>query len=294
MRDVFLSYAHEDRERAGWLAGALESAGYSVWWDLQIAPGRTFSQVIEEALQETQCVVVLWTKASVRNEWVEIEAGKARQRGILVPVLLDDVAAEIPLEFSRLHAANLTRWRPGVKSPEWEVFVEAVGEHTHRKAKKPVPAPPPERPDAVKSARRFLLLACGAYAAALAGEFLVAQYFFELRRIGNAYQLYGRTLNSGLFFVGLLWLGVAVTGLIAAARAKLFSIKGASLLGRFLAPLSLAIYLYSLLIESQRYSDGPSFPFPYYGVLANAMGYHGLLLLIVIGTTVYIAARRPA
>jgi hypothetical protein len=46
MRDVFISYAKPDRDRAAELATALEAHGWSVWWDRKIPPGRTFDDVI--------------------------------------------------------------------------------------------------------------------------------------------------------------------------------------------------------------------------------------------------------
>jgi TIR domain len=41
MADIFLSYANEDRESARAVAGLLESAGCTVWWDRRIPAGRT-------------------------------------------------------------------------------------------------------------------------------------------------------------------------------------------------------------------------------------------------------------
>ncbi|MCZ6871640.1 MAG: TIR domain-containing protein [Gammaproteobacteria bacterium] len=36
MADIFLSYASEDRERVRPLVAALETGGFSVWWDSDI------------------------------------------------------------------------------------------------------------------------------------------------------------------------------------------------------------------------------------------------------------------
>jgi len=45
MADIVLSYARETRPQAESLAGALESAGWSVWWDRAILPGVSYEQV---------------------------------------------------------------------------------------------------------------------------------------------------------------------------------------------------------------------------------------------------------
>src|SRR5436305_164877 len=64
MGDIFVSYASEDREYAKRIAATLEHRGCSVWWDRAIPIGMTFDEVIERALDETRCVVVLWSGAS--------------------------------------------------------------------------------------------------------------------------------------------------------------------------------------------------------------------------------------
>ena len=105
MSDIFLSYASEDRERVRPVVGALEARGWSVWWDRTIKPGQIFARVIQAALEEARCVVVLWSRESVESDWVQTEAAEGQKRKILIPALLDDVA--IPLEFRRIHAAKL-------------------------------------------------------------------------------------------------------------------------------------------------------------------------------------------
>ncbi len=53
MIDIFISYKSSDRERIQTLVKALEQKGWSVWWDRIIPPGRTFDEVIEEAIDAT-------------------------------------------------------------------------------------------------------------------------------------------------------------------------------------------------------------------------------------------------
>ncbi len=108
MSDIFISYAIEDRERAKILAEALEAQDWSVWWDRVIPAGRTFDEVIEEAIDAAKCIVVMWSEASVKSRWVRTEAEEGAHRGILVPVLIEDV--RIPLAFRRIQAADLIDW----------------------------------------------------------------------------------------------------------------------------------------------------------------------------------------
>jgi hypothetical protein len=106
--DIFISYANQDRSRVRTLADALSAHGWSVWWDRQIPAGRTFDQVIAEALASARCVVVLWSRQSIQSHWVREEAEEGRKRGILIRVLLD--AVQPPLGFSRIQAADLVHW----------------------------------------------------------------------------------------------------------------------------------------------------------------------------------------
>src|SRR5262245_40072612 len=122
--DVFISYARGDRSRAAELASVLEAKGWSVWWDRDILPGRTFDDVIEEALTGARSVLVLWSAESVKSRWVRAEASAAAEREALVPVLIEPAA--IPLEFRRLEAADLTNWHGDRDDPELQELIETL------------------------------------------------------------------------------------------------------------------------------------------------------------------------
>jgi TIR domain len=109
MADVLISYASEDRERAGKLASALTAHGWSVWWDRKIIAGQAFDSAIERELESAKSVVVLWSKHSIESEWVKNEASVAAERGVLVPASIDEV--KLPLEFRRKQTADLIGWR---------------------------------------------------------------------------------------------------------------------------------------------------------------------------------------
>jgi hypothetical protein len=122
MPDVFLSYAREDLDRARRLATAIEGLGWSVWWDRKIPAGRTFADVIDEALKQARCVIVLWSRESVKSEWVREEADDAKGRRKLVPVRLDNVIP--PLGFRAIHAADLVGWDGSVETPGFRQLIE--------------------------------------------------------------------------------------------------------------------------------------------------------------------------
>jgi hypothetical protein len=106
MAEVFISYAREDQSRISELIRLLEQARFSVFWDRTIPPGRTWRSYIGTALDSAKCVIVVWSRNSVDSPWVQEEADDARQRGILVPVLLDSISP--PLGFRSIQAADLT------------------------------------------------------------------------------------------------------------------------------------------------------------------------------------------
>jgi TIR domain len=106
--DIFISYASENREQAHKLASALETLGWSVWWDRHIITGQAYDQVIEREINDAKSVVVLWSGRSVASEWVKNEAAAAAERGVLLPVLIERVT--VPLEFRRKQTADLIGW----------------------------------------------------------------------------------------------------------------------------------------------------------------------------------------
>jgi len=158
MHDIFISYAKEDNIQAEQLAEALKAKGFDVWYDINIPTGTTFDNVIEEALDDTKCVVVLWSEHSIESEWVKVEAGEGKSRDILVPVLIEDV--EIPLAFRRRQTASMTEWLKGKDDAAFDRLVEDIQliiqgskapiaeedekENKHEKKKKPPPPTPPK------------------------------------------------------------------------------------------------------------------------------------------------------
>jgi eukaryotic-like serine/threonine-protein kinase len=137
MNDIFISYDSADRAIAQKFADALESLGWSVWWDREIPLGKAFDQVIEEELNAARCVIVLWSNESARSRWVKTEAAAAADRDCLVPVLIEDIA--IPFEFKRIQTAMLINWRGDDSDPEFKRLVKAI-EQLARQPARAVPS----------------------------------------------------------------------------------------------------------------------------------------------------------
>ena len=153
MTDVFISYKREDEVHAGRLAKALEKAGFSVWWDRGLPGGESWRTNITSALAEARCVVVVWSHGSVGVEgaFVRDEAGRAMERGILVPVIIDAVPP--PLGFGELQAIDLTHWRGGQGDPFFQDLLGVI-----RAKLENAPTPKPKGPTA-RVARRLVYCA---------------------------------------------------------------------------------------------------------------------------------------
>lgn len=124
MANIFVSYARNDRKFAEKLAKALEAEGWSVFWDRTIPTGKMWREVIGKALAEARCVVVVWSEYSIKSSWVQEEADHGRERGILIPVRIDDVKP--PIGFGGLQAATLVGWDGNATSGQFQMLLADI------------------------------------------------------------------------------------------------------------------------------------------------------------------------
>jgi formylglycine-generating enzyme required for sulfatase activity len=188
MSGIFISYGREDRTKVAALAKALEDLGWKVWWDWSIPVGKTWRQVISEALEAADCVVVAWSKEAIKSDWVCEEAEEGRTRKILVPVLIEDVKP--PLGFRQMQAASLVNWGGQLDHPEFRKLLHAIESilgPPKRKGKAESSKTQP-RPESVKTnsiGMKFVLISAGSFTM---GSRLTAEEL--LKRFGGEKEWY--------------------------------------------------------------------------------------------------------
>jgi formylglycine-generating enzyme required for sulfatase activity len=126
MSDIFVSYKREEQSTARKLAEALENEGWTVWWDPKLRAGERFDDVIEAALEESKCVVVMWSKLSVKSKYVKDEATYALNRNKIVPVKIEDV--DLPFRFDTLHTPRLVGWDGSKNFPEFQTLMRDIAQ----------------------------------------------------------------------------------------------------------------------------------------------------------------------
>jgi hypothetical protein len=137
--DIFISYARADIELVHRMADALESQGFSVWWDREIQPGAHWDEEIQRNIQEAKCCIVVWSRESTASDHVKAEATLARNLGKFLPVAIG--AVEPPLPFASVQTENLRGWSGDTSDPSWRRVVERA--HLVSMAGAPRPRTPP-------------------------------------------------------------------------------------------------------------------------------------------------------
>jgi hypothetical protein len=149
--DVFLSCADEDAHRATQIMSALRQS------DIAVALAHPAQQTprikaVARVLTSAKCVLVLWSSASLENELGKAEADYAKERGLIVSVMIDRHSA--PAKFGDEWSADLTNWPGDLHSDDFRHLKQLI---TKRLAARPHAAPaPPVAPAPSRSSTIFL------------------------------------------------------------------------------------------------------------------------------------------
>jgi hypothetical protein len=112
MFSVFLSYKRDaDGERATMVRTRLESLGVRVFQDIDMSAGAAVSPILDAQLKSAAAVMVLWTNASIKSNWVTAEAWKGLYREVLVAAVFDRILPRnLQLPFNGVHTPDLSDW----------------------------------------------------------------------------------------------------------------------------------------------------------------------------------------
>ena len=125
MADVFISYKREDRAWAEAASARIVEAGWSCWWDTSLVAGERFSDVIGRELVAAKAIVVLWSAASLRSNWVKAEAQYAFDADKIVAARIEDVMPGFP--FGAIQTCDLVATQPRFATPaQWAALLEGV------------------------------------------------------------------------------------------------------------------------------------------------------------------------
>ena len=125
-QDIFVSYARSAEPHAKLIAEVLRDGGYSVWWDDDLPAHRAYNDVIEERLNGSKAVLVVWSREGARSEWVRAEADVARHAHKLVQLSIDGVIP--PMPFNQIQCPELRDWSGSTEAPVWRKVESSIAE----------------------------------------------------------------------------------------------------------------------------------------------------------------------
>jgi hypothetical protein len=140
MHEIFISYSRRDAAIVQALESALAARGMSVWVDKSgIQEGSAYDTQIEEAIMQTRVVVVLWSKNSVRSQWVRAEAAYALSKQKLLPISIDNT--DPPLQFLHIQTVDFSDWQGDGAEPAFVRLVTALARRLDHQVAAAAPAP---------------------------------------------------------------------------------------------------------------------------------------------------------
>jgi hypothetical protein len=130
MTDVFISYKREERDKVILVADRLRALGLDVWFDARLTTGHHFDREIDDHVRTAKCVLVCWSPAALTSDWVRSEAAIGRERGVIVPVLVE--ACSPPVPFNTMQTESLIGWSGDGEHDGWQRIISRIGALTDR------------------------------------------------------------------------------------------------------------------------------------------------------------------
>ncbi len=109
MSDIFISYAHADREVTEALFNWLSENQYDSYYDRELIAGSRFEDVIEDTIKSARATLVIWSPESIMRDWVKHEASVAKAAGNYVPLRTPELDPRgIPAPYQSRHTVKTT------------------------------------------------------------------------------------------------------------------------------------------------------------------------------------------
>jgi uncharacterized protein YjbI with pentapeptide repeats len=120
---LFISYSHADNVFVDEIEKYLDKKGIRFWRDIHDATAGRLEKVVDRAIRQNPLVLLVLSKNSVKSDWVEHEARKARElekelgRDVLCPVALDDAwkdcrwPARLREQIMEYNILNFSKWK---------------------------------------------------------------------------------------------------------------------------------------------------------------------------------------
>ncbi|MBY5523561.1 toll/interleukin-1 receptor domain-containing protein [Rhizobium leguminosarum] len=142
MSDVYIVHASKDNEQTGIIVSLL-SEHWDAWWDDNIVGD--FAAAIEEQIQNTKCVILLWSANAKNSIYVKDELRLAQHyKNQIIPIRLDNTV--LPYGLGHLSAVDLTAWNGEASHPNLQQLLRKITRVVPRRV-------PPVRPLAIASGR---------------------------------------------------------------------------------------------------------------------------------------------
>src|SRR3982751_5929673 len=117
MADIFISYARANEAVVRRLADAGKRLGYGVWWDNELPPHLSYSDVITDKIGAAKAAIVVWSEGAAASKWVRAEADVARMQKKLIQTSIDGRMP--PMPFNQIQFATIGDWRGEDDHPGW-------------------------------------------------------------------------------------------------------------------------------------------------------------------------------
>jgi len=141
VRNVFVSYAHQDRPLVGPLAQHLRKVGMDVWLDSELAGGQVWWDKILYQIRTCDVLIAAVSKDSLNSDACRSERNYAASLGkSVLPLAIETVpTAILPLDIARLQIIDYTQ--PG-DAAAFQLVGAILGLPPTRPLPSPLPVPP--------------------------------------------------------------------------------------------------------------------------------------------------------